>query len=212
MPSPVGVLGGIARRRTLSLVGVLAGLGFAGLSSGAAVSAQAATACPNYPLSQPFTKWGDSNFYTLVAGGNFEGSLAGWTLSGGAQRASGSETYAATGALGASSLALPTGAAAQSPFTCVGPNDRTFRLFARGEGLGATVQAQIVYQTPLGNIALPVGKVVARSSWEPSSIFHTGAALANAITLNGTVQVALRFSSLSGSARIDDVFLDPRMR
>ncbi len=146
-----------------------------------------------------------------MAGGNFEGSAPAWTLSGGAQRVAGSEPYAATGSLGASSLALPVGASAQSPFTCVGSEERTFRFFARSEETEATVRAFVVFATPLGNVAVPVGKVVLKSSWGPSPILQTGAALATAIA-NGNVHVALRFTSLSGSARIDDVFLDPRHR
>jgi hypothetical protein len=199
---------------SLSLASTLAGLTLAGLASGLPVaSAQAASTatCPSSALSQPFLKWGDSNYYSLVAGGDFEGSLSGWNLSGGAQRVAGSEPYAATGALGASSLSLPVGASAQSPFTCVGSNERTFRFFARSEGTEATVRASVVNETSLGNIAVPVGKVVLKSSWEPSPILHTGAALATAIA-NGTVRVALRFTSLSGNARVDDVFLDPRHR
>ena len=100
---------------------------------------------------------------------------------------------------------------AQSPFICVGSNERTFRLFARSEGTEATVLAFVVYETSLGNIAVPVGRVVLNSSWAPSPVLQTGAALASAI-VNGTVHVALRFTSLSGSVRIDDVFLDPRFR
>ena len=35
--------------------------------------------------------------------------------------------------------------------------DRTFRFFARSEGTEATVRASVVYETSLGNIAIPVG-------------------------------------------------------
>ena len=204
----------IQHRISHSLASTLAALTLTALASGLPVaSAQAASTatCPTYALSQPFLKWGDSNLYTLVTGGSFEGSAPGWTLSGGAQRAAGSEPYAATGALGASSLALPVGASAQSPFICVGSEERTFRFFARSEGAEATVRASVVFETPLGNVPVPVGKVVLKSSWEPGPILHTGAVLATAIA-NGTVHVALRFTSLSGNARIDDVFLDPRHR
>ena len=40
--------------------------------------------CDNATLTQPFLPWGDSNSYKLVPGGDFEGSMSGWTLSGGA--------------------------------------------------------------------------------------------------------------------------------
>ncbi len=204
----------ITRRISLSLASALAAFTPTVLAGGPLLaSAQATTSssCPSATLSQPFMRWGDANSYALVPGGDFEGSLSGWTLSGGAQRVAGSESYAVTGALGASSLALPVGATAQSPFMCVGSNERTFRLFARAQTATATVRASVVYETPLGNIAVPVGNIVANGSWAPSPILHTGAVLATAIA-NGNVHLALRFSTVSGSARIDDVFLDPRHR
>ena len=120
-------------RRRLSLVGLLGGLALALLP---AASAQATglistDACDNAALTQPFQAWGDSNSYKLVPGGDFEGSLAGWTLSGGAKRVAGSETYDATGSGGSSSIYLPAGASIQSPFTCVDFAYPTFRFFAK---------------------------------------------------------------------------------
>jgi hypothetical protein len=202
------------RRSSRALGGILAGLSICALSVALPVaSAQAAGVpkCETEALSQPFLQWGDSNYYSLVAGGDFESPTTTWTLSGGAQRAAGSEPYEATGSLGAWSLALPAGASAQSPFTCVEPNDRTFRLFARSEGSASKVLASVVYETVLGNIAIPVGIASETSGWQPTAAFHTGVLL-GALLSEGSVHVALRFSALSGASRIDDVFLDPRMR
>ena len=205
----------MVRRLSLSVGSTLvAGLGLGGLASWLPVaSAQAATVatCPSSAVSQPFLKWGDSNFYSLVAGGDFEHSPSEWVLSGGAQRAAGSEPYAVTGTLGAWSAALPPGASAQSPFTCVEPNERTFRFFARSEGTAATVLVQVVFQTPKGNVTSAGTKLTLKKSWEPSVILHTGAAAASSIT-GETVHLAFRFSSVSGTSRIDDVLIDPRMR
>jgi hypothetical protein len=69
----------------------------------------------------------------------------------------------------------------------------------------------VVYATLIGNIAIPVGTIVLSGSWAPTAAFQTGAALASALS-NGTAQLALRFISLSGTPRIDDVFIDPRRR
>jgi len=204
----------IQRRLAASLAGAFAFLILSGVPTFMPLtSAQAASGatCPAGTLSQPFAPWGDSSPYALVPGGDFESALTGWSLSGGAQRTAGSESYAVTGSLGAWSLALPAGATAQSPFICVSAADRTFRFFARSVGGTATVLAQVVYQTPFGNVAIPVGKVVANSSWAPSEAFHTGAALASMLSPSGTAQLALRFGSLGGNARVDDVFIDPRM-
>ncbi len=158
-------------------------------------------------------KWGDSNSYQLVAGGDFEGSSSGWTLSHSAAPAASSETYGVTGSVGKYSLALPSaGASAQSPFTCVTASDPTFRFFVRSEGASASVSVAVAYQTPLGVIAVTVGIVTPSGTWQPSAAMPTGAAIAGALSSNGTAQMALRFTALSGSSRIDDVFVDPRMR
>lgn len=204
---------GTPRRVSLALARTVAGLTLAGLSLAAPVAtAQAATtACPSTTLVQPFVSYGDDGYYSLVSGGSFEGSTAGWVFFGGAKVVAGGEPSAAGGSAGADSLRLPAGAAADSPFTCVEPSDRTFRFFARSEGATATILVSDVYETPLGNIAIPVKVVVLGSSWEPSPIIHSGAALANAIS-DGVAHLSLGFTSISGVARLDDVYLDPRMR
>jgi hypothetical protein len=180
---------------------------FAGSAQAALVSTGA---CNEAALSQPFLRWGDSSSYELVPGGDFEGSLAGWSLSGGAARVSGSEPYGVTGSVGAYSLALPAGASAQSPFVCVNASYPTFRFFARNQTLLSTVLVQVVYQTPLGLVALPLGAVAASGEWEPTLPMLTGSLVGAALS-GGTAQVALRFTALTGSSRIDDVFVDPRM-
>jgi hypothetical protein len=175
------------------------------------LTAGASATCPTTTLSEPFLTWGDENSYSLVPGGSFEGSSSEWTLSGGAKQAPGSETFAATGALGSSSLALPARASAQSPFVCISSVEGAFRFFARSEASASLVTAEVVYKTSLGNIVVPVGIVAAKSGWAPSPKFTTIAGLGTAIA-GGTVQMALRFTAISGAARIDDVFIDPRMR
>jgi len=186
----------------------------AALAAGAA-PAQAAlistSACNEAPLSQPFARWGDASSYELVAGGDFEGALDGWTLSGGAQRVAGSEPYGATGAVGAYSLELPQGASAESPFTCVDAAYPTFRFFARNLGLLSTVVVQVVYKTPLGTVSLPLGAAALSADWQPTLPMLTGSVVTGLIS-GGTAQVALRFTALSGHSLIDDVFVDPRMK
>src|SRR5271167_3682808 len=72
---------------SLATASALTGLAATAFSPAAAEAALISSgACNGAALSQPFLRWGDSNSYELVPGGNFEGSLSGWTLSGGAQR------------------------------------------------------------------------------------------------------------------------------
>ncbi len=171
----------------------------------------AAHTCPAVTLTQPFLGWGDSSSYELVAGGSFEGSLSGWTLSGGAQKVAGSEPYGATGTVGSFSLGLPAGASAQSPFTCVEAGYKTFRFFARNIGAVSKVLVQVVYQTPIGLVSVPVGGVTSSNGWQPTPAMPTGAALAG-LLMGGTAQMALRFTAVTGNSAIDDTFVDPRMR
>jgi hypothetical protein len=205
----------LSRLRLTRRVGVSLGLASAFASVALTAPAQAAListgACDKAALSQPFTRWGDSNYYELVNGGDFEGSLSGWSLSGGAQRVAGSEPYGASGSAGAYSLGLPAGASAQSPFMCVNISYPSFRLFARNSGLTSTLLVQVVYKTVLGSVSVPLGVVALSGEWQPTMPILTASLVGGALS-GGTGQVALRFTALTGSSRIDDVLLDPRMR
>ena len=197
---------------SLGLAFALACLTTAAFSVAPAHASLIATgACNETPLSQPFAPWGDTSSYELLPGGDFEGSLSGWALNGGAQQVVGSEPYDATGSAGAYSLALPAGASAQSPFTCVNASYPSFRFFARNNGLTSIVLVQVVYRTALGSVALPLGAVTLSGEWQPTLPMLTGS-LAGGLLSGGTAQAALRFTALGGSSQIDDVFVDPRMK
>jgi hypothetical protein len=201
-------------RRLLCLISASTGIVLTLLASLSLASAQAAAGtatCPSSPLSQPFAQWGDSSSYQLVSGGSFEGSLAGWTLGSSVQKVAGSESYGVTGVVGSSSLSLPAGSTAQSPFTCVDASYRTFRFFARNTGATSKVLVHVTYQTPIGLVSVPVGIVTATSGWQPTPAMPTGAQIAGQL-LGGTAQMALTFTAVTGNSVIDDVFVDPRMR
>lgn len=155
--------------------------------------------CNTSVLSQPFAPWGDLASYELAPGGDFE--TPGWTLTGGAQRIPGSESYAATGALGNRSLVLPAESSARSPATCVDAAYPTVRFFIRGPGLvGVSLVA--------GSAEIPVGVAVGASSWLPTPVMLTTSAVV-AATANGVAQVSIRLTGLLGDPQVDDVFIDP---
>jgi hypothetical protein len=158
--------------------------------------------CNPSALSQPFRPWLDPAEYELAPGGDFE-SLT-WTLAGGAQLVGGSEPYAATGALGSSSLSLPASSSAQSPLTCVDAAYPTIRFFIAGRG---SVAVNIVD----GNSVIPAGVAVAGGEWAPTPVMLTSSAVLGALS-GGTAQVSLSFTALCGDPRIDDVFIDPWSR
>ena len=205
-----------SRRRLAlkSLVGALALVCIPAASAHAATGLVTTDSCDNATLTQPFLKWGDSNSYKLVPGGDFEGSMAGWTLTGGAAVKPGSEPFGVTGSVGKHSLYLPAGGSAQSAYTCVDWAYPTFRVFAKNNGLLSTVLVSVVYKEPLlGPVAIPVGAVALNLGWGPSLLPMPTASevqsLVNGLLARGTPQVALKFTALTGSTEIDDVFIDP---
>jgi hypothetical protein len=202
-------------RRVLPL-GLLGALALAFVPVTSAKAALISTdACDSATLTQPFAKFSDSNQYKLVPGGDFEGSLSGWTLSGGARLATGSEPFGATGKLGKSSVYLPAGASVQSPYTCVDAAYPMFRLFGHNNGLLSTVAVSIVYKEPLlGATAVPIGTITLSGNWTPTAKMLTLSAVqgvVNGLLTGQTPQVALRFTALMGSSQIDDVYVDPHM-
>jgi hypothetical protein len=103
----------------------------------------------------------------------------------------------------------------QSPYTCVDFAYPTFRFFGVNHGLLSTVAVSIVYKEPLlGPVAVPVGVVALNGTWAPSLQMLTASAVqgvVNGLLIGTTPQVALRFTALTGSSQIDDVFIDPHM-
>jgi hypothetical protein len=185
------------------------------LAATTAASAQAAlistAACNNAALTQPFAPWGDSSSYELAPDGDFSGGASGWTLSGGARVVAGGEPYSVAGADSSSSLYLPAGASAESPFTCVDAAYPTLRFFARNDALLSGIVVQVIYDDPVvGLVPVPVGAVAASGSWQPTLSMTTLAPL-GAVLSGGTAEVAIRFSAVAGASQIDDLFVDPRM-
>ena len=206
------MLQGLFSRHTRLVGAVITALGIAALSGAPARAALISTdACDNATLTQPFSHWNDANEYKLIPGGSFENGASGWTLSHGASIVSGSEPFGAAGSVGASSVHLPAGASVTSPFTCVDAAYPTFRFFARNNGLLSTVLVSVVYKPLLGiPIAVPVGTVLLSPSWSPSAPMLT-VSVVTGLLHGGTAPMAVRFTAVTGSSQIDDVFVDPHM-
>jgi hypothetical protein len=195
-------------RRLIWTLSVVCALGAADLLapsiSGAAgaTSSVAVNACTPSALSQPFAPWLDYAQYELAPGGDFESST--WSLAGGATLVAGSEPYAVTGSLGSSSLSVPAGSSARSPVTCVDANDPSIRFFIAGTG---SVAVNVVE----GGSVLPVGVVAAGGQWAPTPVMLTTSAVL-AASSGGTAEVSVAFTGVSGTPRVDDVFVDPWSR
>jgi hypothetical protein len=190
-------------RRLFSSLTVMIALG---VTSAVALSAPAAQAdpinlgnCNGATLSTPFVPWADPSSYELAPGGDFERST--WSLTGHAAVIGGSEPFAVTGTRGSSSLSLPAGSSAQSPPTCVDAAYPTIRLFASGLG---TMAVGVLYD----GTYLPAGVAVVLGGWEPTPLMLTSSALPAALA-GGTTDVSLVLTTLTGTVRVDDVFIDP---
>jgi hypothetical protein len=198
--------------RQLVTSAAVSSLGLGAFAAAGAAPAQANVinlgSCDHAALSQPFLPWADANSYKLVPGGDFEGPATGWSLSGPAAVVPGSEPAGVTGSVGASSLAIPAGGAAQSPTTCVDAAYPSFRFFARTDKPGSLLAVSVVYQTLLGQTSVPVGLVTLSGNWAPTLPMLTASAVGGLLS-GGTAPVALRFTELTGTSQIDDVFVDP---
>lgn len=201
----------------------LRGLALAALAAASlAAPSQASAAlvqtapCDGAALTQPFSRWGDARWYKLVPGGDAERSVSGWTYTGGAKRVSGSETFAATGKLGAWSFSVPAGGSVTTAATCVNAAYPSFRFFVKSSGglLGVlpVLKVDVVYRDGLlGLVSVPVGTVLPTSSWKPSPSMLTLSAVGAAVA-GGKVPLSVRFTSLAGTWQVDDVFVDPLRR
>jgi hypothetical protein len=171
-----------------------------------------ATDCADPGLKQPFTPWGDTNYYKLVQGGSFESGATGWQLSGGASVVSGNESYYVSGRTNSRSLKLPAGSSAVSPAVCVGVHEPSLRLFAkRNSGLLSNLLVEVQVETSLGLSAwtpvLPGD--LGGSSWHPTAAMPL---VVNLLPLlpNDRTPVRFRFTPLLGGTwQIDDVYVDP---
>jgi hypothetical protein len=199
-------------RRLLLSAGLLGALTALPIATAQAATTNATTPCGTTTLSQPFLQFGDAGFYWLAPGGDIEGSLSGWTLSGGAAKVAGSEPFKATGTLGASSLSLPAGASVQTPFVCVDGSDSYFRFFALNKKPASNLLVSVVYTVAGTQLAFSVGNVAGALSWAPAAAMHTGGKIAGKLSGTGTAQMALRFTAVGGASQIDDVFIDPRLK
>ena len=163
--------------------------------------------CTPAASSPVFSSFGDPASYSLVPGGDMEGSMAGWTLAGGASQVPGSETYGVTGSVGSYSLGLPAGAGALAPPACVNVATPTVELFTQSLTPGTTLNVWAVFQRKNGRqLVVPAGTVSPSSSWQPSGPLTVVPPQADK---NGNLLVALAFQAVGGLVQVDDVYIDP---
>jgi hypothetical protein len=193
--------------RTLRLAGLAAIASVATLiSSGPAQASLVGNlvqvdSCDGATLTQPFSPWLDFNYYKLAPGG--DGSLTGWSLSGGAQQVAGGEPWNVSGSA-YNSLSVPAGGTAVSPTTCVDAAYPTFRLFDVTGTPGSTAAVSVVFN----GLTIPVGVIAPGNSWSPTLPMTTLSAIPGLLD-GGSANIQLQFTGLTGSVTVDDVYVDP---
>ena len=167
--------------------------------------------CTNQAVASPFTRWTDSQQYTLVPGGSFE-SPGYWTLAGGAAVIGGNEPFYVHGAGEKASLLLPPGGSATSKPMCVSLQHPTIRMFVRNLGPRFSFfRLQAIYKDAGGTLrTIEFAKLAATSKWAPSPEIPYLVNVDVPLDGNGTTAVAFRFIGSSGVTVVDDVYVDPR--
>ena len=173
-----------------------------------AQTAATTLSCQEPLIVNPFTAFGDFRDYVLAPYGDFENlALPGWTLAGGAT--------AMRSSTGNGILRMPPGSTATSPAMCVDLNYPTMRYFVRdaAERQGAPQHAGHV----CGSRRRPTRRTRSASS-TPSVNWR----LTEDIEIEperggveaGWRRVAFRLVAPRdlGDIRIDDLYVDPRMR
>jgi hypothetical protein len=154
-----------------------------------------------------FAPWGDWATYYYAPNGGLESGSTGWTLGGhAAVVAQNNEPWFLSG-FGSHALQIPTGGSA-SINVCYGVTYPAVRFFVSGQDGPATVHVRVVSRSLLGVLSvLDGGTFRADTGWAPSPKISTlFSALAAPL---GSKTMQLQFSVESGTAQIDDVFVDP---
>ena len=185
-------------------------------TANAGVLVASAADCGQQTLTQTFLPWLDLANYTELGGGDFEGTGAGWSLTGGAAIAGGNEPYFVGGSGDSRSLALPAGASATSPTICVGLTHPSIRFFAKRRSGGvlslSTLRVDVLFETANGAVAsLPIGLVANGGAWQPTLPMLV---VANLLPLLPGAQtpVASRFTAQGADWSVDDAWVDPYSR
>ncbi len=166
--------------------------------------------CEGQTFSQPFAALGDSNYYTLAPGGEFNSSSEGWELSGGAQIV---KTARPDGTSGGA-LNMPSGSKAVSPSICVTLQYPTARVWVRNvEGDGSVDVAVAYAGTKTETNAKDVGHVQGQqTTWTLSNPFNVQPQIAGKTEETRQVRFVFTAGGKRSDFQIYGLYIDPRMR
>ena len=156
--------------------------------------------------SQVFAPWSDSAAYYFAGNGGFENGTNGWSVSGPSAVVGQSDPFDLSGS-GSHSLQLGSGGTAAIN-VCYGVTYPAIRFVAAGVDGPATVHVRVVAHSLLGVLSiLDGGTFTVQPGWDPSPKLST---LLSALAAPlGTKSMQLQITVDSGSALIDDLYVDP---
>lgn len=174
--------------------------------------------CDRSGIGQRFLDWGDLGYYVPVAGGSFESGAEGWEIGKGASLTRNGNPYGTEGY----AIALGSGGSVTSPSMCVHLDYPVARMFAKKEQGkdDAYLEVEVLYtkadssesKTKVSELAGPE-KWDATEPWKLPNERQLGLTDDRTYVSGDAVEVQFRFTAPHGSKwKIDDVFLDPRMR
>jgi hypothetical protein len=154
-----------------------------------------------------FAAWGDPALYYFAPNGGFESGSTNWTLGGGAAVAKQQNEPWFLAGFGSNALQMPAGSSATIN-VCYGTTYPGLRFFASGVGGNAKIHVRVVARSLLGVLSiLDGGTFTASQGWAPSPKISTLFSALAAPVGSKTMQVEITVES--GTAQIDDLFIDP---
>jgi hypothetical protein len=197
-------------RRLLSLITVLGAVALATTAATAGASRSGlitGLVNGNCGAASPvFSSWHDYASYYFAPNGGFEGGTTGWSLSGPESLANANDPFRLSGP-GSHALQLAAGGTAAIN-VCYGLTFPAVRFVVAGVNGPATIRVRVVAHSLLGLLSvLDGGTFTVQSGWDAAPKIST---LFSAVAAPlGTKSMELRITVESGTAQIDDLFVDP---
>jgi opacity protein-like surface antigen len=190
---------------------------FTGETATANQTIESLLSCSSPVLSTVLRTFGDARSYFPAPGANFESSLTGWKLTGGATAVGGNESFHVLGARDAASLRLPAGSSATSPAFCADLDYPTFRFFVRQlqQSAPAGLEVDVIYPDITKNNVRLAANVNTKGASDWSLAKDVPLKPKTAGKDAGWRRVALRFRVAANAGadwRVDDVLVDPACR
>lgn len=191
-------------RRVAALIAISAVAVVAATTAGTAKAGLINGSCPSGAAA--FGNWGDFASYYFASNGGFESGTTGWTLHSASVVSGANEPWDVSGS-GSHALQISAGGSAAIN-VCYGLTYPGARFFVSGVNGDATIHVRVVAKSLLGLLSiLDGGTFTASQGWAPSPKISTlFSALAAPL---GTKSMQLQISVVSGTAQIDDLYVDP---